>query len=108
MTTAAAFYDILRPKLQAFFDDQKEGLDIPPGVLYRLEGQMQLGVEMNLIDEVSLRKNLVEMAESVLGSEAAQCYRDDHRLILHLQMPAAPVHPSTGASKDSPATPHDD
>ena len=67
----------LEERLTAFFDDQASGLDIPPAVLYRLEGFIEAGILSSFISE-----------------DSAALYRDDERLVLHLRMHDAPVYPS--------------
>lgn len=84
----------LEARLLAFFEDQAEGLDIPPAVLYRLEGFIEAGVIAKLINASDLKSRLCELAERYASTEVVALYRSDERLILHLHMPEAPVYPS--------------
>lgn len=95
MLTNAEFVDALAARLRSFFEDQAAGLDIPPALLYRLEGRMEMALEFGLIEQQPLRDLLVGLCREILGDTAAQFYLDDQRIILHLHMKPAPVTPST-------------
>jgi hypothetical protein len=84
----------LEARLLAFFEDQADGLDIPPAVLYRLEGFIEAGVIAKFINAAEIKSRLCELAQRYANTEVAALYRSDERLILHLHMPEAPVYPS--------------
>jgi hypothetical protein len=84
----------LDERLTGFFDDQASGLDIPPAVLYRLEGFIEAGILSSFISETEIKSRLVKLAGRYLGDDSAALYRDDERLVLHLRMHEAPVYPS--------------
>lgn len=92
---AAEFIDNLRGRLRQFFVDQADGLDIPPGQLYHLEGRMASALDLQLLSEAELRALLVALCRELLGEAAAAVYERDDRVMLHLQMRPAPVYPST-------------
>lgn len=94
MTDSDVFRQELEARLQAFFADQHAGLDIPPAVLYRLEGAMDSAVKLGVISKASLRQRLLALAEQYLDAPLQDIYRRDHRLLLHLHMREAPVYPS--------------
>lgn len=85
----------LETRLNTFFSDQAEGLDIPPALLYRLEGFIDAGIMVAFISAADIKKRLTTLAEHYAGAEAAAIYENDDRVILHLLMPEAPVYPST-------------
>lgn len=85
----------LDAKLLAFFKDQAEGLDIPPALLYRIEGFIEAGLAAKLISPQEIRGRLCELAERYVHEEVAALYHGDERFILHMHMPEAPVYPSS-------------
>lgn len=85
----------LETRLRSFFSDQVDGFDIPPAVLYRLEGFIEAGIKFGFIAKPEVRDRLIALAERHMGPVAANIYRNDDRLILHVFMPEAPVYPST-------------
>lgn len=93
------FRQSLHEHLATFFADQAQGLDIPPAILYRLEGRIALGIELGLTSVAKVRQTVATLAAEHLGTEAARCYSDvagDEPVVLHLHMAEAPVFPSTG------------
>jgi hypothetical protein len=84
----------LEARLNAFFSDQAEGLDIPPALLSRLEGFIDAGIMVALISATEMKQRLTSLAEHYSGADAAAIYENDNRVILHLLMPEAPVYPS--------------
>lgn len=87
----------LAQRLRQFFSDQQQGLDIPPADLYRLEGFIEAGLLMGIVDAPEIKQALIDGAQQHLGTEIAEFYRQDYRLILHLRMHQAPVYPSSKA-----------
>lgn len=93
MTDHEDFLQELDRRLQAFFADQHAGLDIPPAVLFRLEGAMDTAVKLGVIGEPALRERLLALAAEYLEEPLQAIYRQDERLLLHLHMCEAPVYP---------------
>jgi hypothetical protein len=85
----------LEARLKSFFSDQAQGFDIPPAVLYRLEGFIEAGVVSGFVTKIEMRDRLIAFAEHYTGADSAMVYRSDDRIILHVCMPEAPVYPST-------------
>lgn len=82
-------------QIEGLFSAFAQGRDVAPGDLLRLEGQMRQGVAQGLLDAEWLRSLLIARAEALLGSAAAQRYRDSADWVIHMQMRRAPVYPST-------------
>ena len=95
MSAVEGYRAELSQKIQQFFSDQQQGLDIPPADLYRLEGFIDAGLLLGLIFDTELKQELVDGAEQYLNTVVADFYRQDYRLILHLRMHEAPVYPSS-------------
>ncbi|MEX1670703.1 hypothetical protein AB4876_17415 [Zhongshania guokunii] len=98
MTTRTDYLEELSCKLTQFFSDQRDGLDIPPAQLYRLEGFIEAGILVRFITESEVKQDLIDRAKQYLSHDVAEFYRQDYRLILHLRMPIAPVYPSNKSS----------
>jgi hypothetical protein len=88
-------------RLQHFFSEQAAGYDVPPAVVYRIEGFIEAGILLELCTEAAVRDRLVELAEQFSGQRLADIYRQDFHLILHMRMREAPVYPSTKADSNS-------
>ncbi|MFQ3199454.1 MAG: hypothetical protein ACI9SK_000161 [Zhongshania sp.] len=95
MTSPEYYLAELETRLNGFFSDQADGLDIPPALLYRLEGFIDAGIMLAFISATDMKKRLTALAEHYAGADAAAIYENDDRIILHLLMPEAPVYPST-------------
>ncbi|WP_373077934.1 hypothetical protein [Zhongshania sp.] len=95
MNPGASYQTELAQKLQCFFSDQQQGLDIPPAQLYRIEGFIEAGLLAGFITELGLKQTLVDSAKQYLNVEVADFYQQDYRLILHMRMHEAPVYPSS-------------
>jgi hypothetical protein len=98
MTSAVEYRAELSQKMDQFFSDQQQGLDIPPAQLYRLEGFIEAGLLMAYVTEVEIKNQLISGAEKYLNAKIAAFYQQDFRLILHMRMHEAPVYPSSSAS----------
>jgi hypothetical protein len=82
-------------RLGNFFSDQAQGYDIPPAVLYRLEGFIEAGITAGFSQPQEIQDRLIAAADKHQGKEVAEFYRQDFRLVLHSRLPTAPVYPST-------------
>jgi len=98
MSIAKDFCAQLSEKINCFFSDQQQGLDIPPAELYRLEGFIEAGLLAGFILESEVKQRFIDGAEQYLSTEIADFYRQDYRLILHMRMNEAPVYPSSNTS----------
>ncbi|CAA0089759.1 Uncharacterised protein [Zhongshania aliphaticivorans] len=94
-TQEKTFVEELDDRLLSFFRDQSEGFDIPPAVLYRLEGFIEAGLVLGFINPKEIKRRLYDLAIQYGGEEAGELYHNDERIILHVLMPEAPVYPST-------------
>ena len=92
---ARGFQRAFDQRLEQFFAEQAAGFDVPPAELYRLEGYIQAGLELGVLEAAALRRALETLAERYGGEELLARYRADTRLILHQHMAPAPVYPST-------------
>lgn len=84
----------LDARLELFFSDQADGLDIPPAILYQLEGFIDAGVVSGFMTRSDIKARLVALAKRYADADTVAVYENDNRIILHLRMSDAPVYPS--------------
>lgn len=90
---ANGFLQSLDQQIAACLQVMRDGLDVPPATLYRLEGQCEAAIALGLIGRDALQAQVNAHYRALLG-EVPQA-ADDGRIRLPLRMTVAPVYPST-------------
>ena len=93
---ANGFLESLDRQWLACLQAMRDGLDVPPATLYRLEGQCEAAIALGLVDAATLQQRLDAHSEAILG-ELPQAPGGEGRIRLALKMVTAPVYPSSKA-----------